>query len=159
MKQILEVIEQEGPVDPREIATRLNRPVQEVEAVLQQAEQDGILLGYRALINWEKTDTEKVYAFISVEATPERNRGFDTIADYISRFEEVHSLYLMSGLSDLTVVVEGDDFREIARFVSEKLAPIPGVRGTATSFVLKTYKMEGKTISEEPSDQRLAVSP
>ena len=159
MKQILKVLEQEGLVDPREIATRLNRPGPEVEAVLRQAQQDGILLGYRALINWEKTDTEKVYAFISVEATPEHNRGFDAIADHISRFEEVHSLYLMSGLSDLTVVVEGEDFREIARFVSEKLAPIPGVRGTATSFVLKTYKMEGKIISEAPSDQRLAVSP
>ncbi len=159
MQQILEILEQEGPVDPQEIATRLNRPLEEVQAVVQQAEQQGILLGYRALINWEKTDTEKVYAFISVEATPEHNRGFDAIADYISRFEEVHALYLMSGLSDLTVVVEGDDFREIARFVSEKLAPVPGVRSTATSFVLKTYKTEGKTISQEPTDQRLAVSP
>ena len=159
MQQILQILAQEGPVDPGEIATRLNLSVDEVQAAVQQAQQDGILLGYRALINWEKTDADKVYAFISIEAKPEHNRGFDQIAEYVSHFAEVHSVYLMSGVSDLTAVVEGRDFREIARFVAEKLAPVPGIRSTATSFVLKTYKMEGEIVTEEPADHRLAVSP
>jgi len=159
MQQILEILAHEGPVEPTEIATRLDMPVEQVEALIQQAQQDGILLGYRALVNWEKVDGEKIYAFIAVEATPEHNRGFDNIADYISQFSEVHSVYLMSGVSDLTVVVEGSDFREIARFVAEKLAPVPGVRSTATSFVLKTYKMEGKLVAEAAGNHRLAVSP
>ena len=159
MKQILEILKQEGFVAASEIATRLGRPVEEVEALIQQAEQDGILRGYRALVNWERSDIEKVYAFISVEATPEHNRGFDTVADYISHFDEVHSVYLTSGVADLTVVVEGSDFREIAQFVSEKLAPATGVRSTATSFVLKTYKMEGDIMGEEAGNHRLAVSP
>lgn len=159
MQQVLEILAQEGPVEPSEIATRLDRPRDEVEALIRQAQEEGILLGYRALINWERADGEKIYAFISVEATPEHSRGFDKIADYVSHFAEVHSVYLMSGISDLTVVVEGSDFREIARFVAEKLAPIPGVRSTATSFVLKTYKMEGEIVAEEAGNHRLAVSP
>lgn len=159
MRQILEILAQEGPVEPSEIATRLNVSVAEVESALHQAQADGILLGYRALINWEKSDTDKIYAFIAVAATPEHNRGFDKIAEYVSHFDEVHSVYLMSGVSDLTVVVEGRDFREIARFVAEKLAPVSGIRSTATSFVLKTYKMEGEMVAEERANHRLAVSP
>ena len=105
------------------------------------------------------TNLWKIYAFIAVQASPEHGSGFDKIAAYISRFDEVHSVYLMSGMADLMVVVEGEDFREIARFVAERLAPAPGVRDTATSFVLKTYKMEGEVVTEEASNHRLAVTP
>lgn len=159
MRKILEIIEREGPVAPEEIATRLGMAVEEVEQFLQQAREQGILLGYSALVNWERSEAEKVYAFITVQASPEHGTGFDQVAGDISRFDEVHSVYLMSGASDLMVVVEGTDFREIARFVAEKLAPTAGVQNTATSFVLKTYKMEGERVIDEAGNHRLAVTP
>jgi DNA-binding Lrp family transcriptional regulator len=159
MKELLEILETEGPVDTQELAVRLGKTVAETEAALEELRVQGVLLRYSALINWEKVDDEKVYAFINVSANPEHGRGFDTVAEYLSQFPEVHSLYLMSGLADLCVVVEGSDFRDIARFVAEKLAPTPGVKSTATSFVLKTYKMEGEKLFGETKNGRLAVSP
>lgn len=159
MQQILDILAQDGRIAPAEIATRLGRPEAEVIEALATLEKQGMIVSYGALINWEKAGDNKVFAFISVEAVPEHGSGFDAVADYISRFPEVHSLYLMSGAADLQVVVEGDDFREIARFVAEKLAPAPGVRSTSTSFVLKSYKMEGIMLQDKPDDHRLAVSP
>lgn len=159
MEQILQILAQDGRTSAEEIATRLGRPVEEIQQKIQQLEEEGIIVSYGALINWEKAAPHKVFAFINVKATPEHGRGFDSVAEYISRFPEVHSLYLMSGTTDLQVVVEGKDFREIARFVAEKLAPAPGVQSTETSFVLKSYKMEGILLQEKPGDQRLAVAP
>jgi DNA-binding Lrp family transcriptional regulator len=157
--EVLQILEQDGRVTAAEIGARLGRPVEEIRRLLVQLEADGLVVSYGALINWEKAKEDKVFAFISVEAEPEHGTGFDTVADYISRFPEVHSLYLMSGTADLQVVVEGNDFRDIARFVAEKLAPAPGVRSTSTSFVLKSYKMEGRLLQEPGGDHRLAVSP
>lgn len=159
MEEILHLLAQDSRITPEEIATRLGKPVEEIRHKIKQLEDDGIIVSYGALINWERSADNKVFAFINVEAVPEHGTGFDSVAEYISRFPEVHSLYLMSGSTDLQVVVEGDDFREIARFVAEKLAPTPGVRSTATSFVLKSYKMEGILLGEGPDDHRLAVSP
>ena len=159
MQRLLQILEHEGPVPPQELATRLNCSTQEIEANLQAARDRGVLLRFSALVNWEKLDDPHVFAIIDVEATPEHGAGFDRVADHIARFDEVHSVYLMSGRTDLTVVVQGNDFREIARFVAEKLAPAPGVKATATSFVLKTYKMEGELLTEPPTNSRLAVSP
>lgn len=159
MHELLNILAQDGRVTVEEIATRLGRPVDEVRVDIATLEQQGIIVSYGSLINWEKSGDNKVFAFINVEAVPEHGKGFDAVADYISRFPEVHSLYLMSGAADLQVVVEGEDFREIARFVAEKLAPAPGVRSTSTSFVLKSYKMEGIMLQEKPGDHRLAVSP
>lgn len=159
MRQILELLEQDGRLTPEEIGVRLGMDADDVAAAIADAEASRSILGYSALVNWEATDAAKVYAFIAVEAIPERETGFEAIADHISRFDEVHSVYLMSGTSDLQVVVEGDGFREIAQFVGEKLAPIDGVRSTATSFVLKTYKLEGRPALEGEENDRLAVSP
>jgi DNA-binding Lrp family transcriptional regulator len=159
MEQILRILAQDSRISVEEIATRLGRSVAEVRIAIAQLEEDGIIVSYGALINWEKSADNKVFAFINVEAVPEHGSGFDSVAEYISRFPEVHSLYLMSGSADLQVVVEGDDFREIARFVAEKLAPAPGVRSTSTSFVLKSYKMEGILLGDGPEDHRLVVSP
>lgn len=159
MHEILALLEQNAFLTPEEIATRLGREAAEVREQIAQAERAGIIVGYSALVNWEKSNLPRVYAFIAVSATPEHGKGFDEVAEYISRFDEVHSVYLMSGTSDLQVVVEGDDFREIARFVAEKLAPAPGVQSTATSFVLKTYKVEGRLAHEERGNRRLAVTP
>ena len=160
MKPLLEILEAEGPVDPEELAVRLGRPRGQIEAELEALKQQGVLLRYSALINYESLpELEKVYAFINVSASPEHGRGFDTVAEYLAQFEEVHSLYLMSGGADLCVVVEGRDFRDISRFVAEKLAPTPGVTSTSTSFVLKTYKMEGVNFAGEKKNGRLAVAP
>ncbi|NLO73911.1 MAG: Lrp/AsnC family transcriptional regulator [candidate division WS1 bacterium] len=159
MRELLRILETEGPVDSQELAVRLGQSVAEVEAALADLREQGVLLRYSALVNWEKVEEEKVYAFINVSATPEHGCGFDKVAEYLSQFAEVHSLYLMSGQADLCVVVEGRDFRDIARFVAEKLAPTPGVRSTSTSFVLKTYKMEGEKLFGEAKNGRLAVSP
>ena len=141
MRDILELLEQDATLASEDIAAQLGMDPDAVRDVISAAEGRKAILGYSAVVNWEATDSPKVYAFIAVEAVPEHGKGFDAIADHISRFEEVHSAYLMSGTSDLQVVVEGDDFRDIARFVAEKLAPVDGVRSTATSFVLKTYKL------------------
>lgn len=159
MEQILDILAHDGRTSVEEIAVRLNRPEPEIREKIGQLEREGIVVSYGALINWEKAGDNKVFAFIAVEAVPEHGSGFDSVADYISRFPEVHSLYLMSGAADLQVVVEGDDFREIARFVAEKLAPAPGVRSTSTSFVLKSYKMEGIMLADKAGDHRLVVSP
>ena len=159
MKELLEILEAEGPVAAEELAVRLGKSVDEIEAAMADLRERGVLLRYSALVNWEKVEEEKVYAIINVSATPEHGCGFDTVAEYLIQFAEVHSLYLMSGQADLCVVVEGRDFRDIARFVAEKLAPTPGVRSTSTSFVLKTYKMEGEKLYGEARNDRLAVSP
>jgi DNA-binding Lrp family transcriptional regulator len=159
MQAILDILADDARVTPEEVATRLGRPVSDIRELLRKLEDEGTIVSYGALINWERAGDDKVFAFISVEAVPEHGKGFESVADYISHFPEVHSLYLMSGAADLQVVVEGQDFREIARFVAEKLAPAPGVRSTSTSFVLKSYKMEGRILQGSPADRRLAVAP
>jgi DNA-binding Lrp family transcriptional regulator len=158
-EKILRILTAEGRLPDAEIAERLGMIEQEVADAIDRMERDGVLLGYRALVDWSKADVERVFAYILVEGMPEHSVGFDRLAEHIARFDEVHSIHLTSGTSDLTVVVEGRDFRDIARFVAEKLAPCEGVTGTSTSFVLKTYKLEGRLIGEPPSNHRLAVSP
>jgi len=158
-EKILSILTTEGRVPDDDIAERLGVAPEEVAETIAAMEREGIILGYRALVDWANTDVERVFAYILVEGTPQHGVGFDKLAEHIARFGEVHSLHLTSGSADLTVVVEGRDFRDIARFVAEKLAPTEGVSGTATSFVLKTYKAEGVLLGEPPQSQRLAVSP
>ncbi|MFP4248115.1 MAG: Lrp/AsnC family transcriptional regulator [Armatimonadota bacterium] len=158
-EKILTILTGEGRLPDEDIAERLGAEPEEVARTIAEMESDGTVLGYRALVDWSKADVERVFAYILVEGTPQHGVGFDELAEHIARFDEVHSIHLTSGLSDLTVVVEGRDFRDIARFVAEKLAPSSGVTGTSTSFVLKTYKLEGRLMGEQPSSRRLAVSP
>jgi DNA-binding Lrp family transcriptional regulator len=157
-KEILEILEQNAKIEPSKIATMVGLSEDEVKAKIKEFEEKGIIIQYKTLINWEKVNTEKVYAFIEVKVTPERDTGFDSVAKKIYGFPEVHSLYLMSGDYDLAVVVEGTNMKELAYFVAEKLAPIPRIQGTATHFLLKKYKVDGKIIEEEPRDKRLAVT-
>jgi len=159
MKEILQLLEADARLSNTEIAQRLGMSEEDVAVKLQQAEEEKILMGHTAVVNWENTENPRVFAFINVSASPQHGSGFDRIAEDITQFEEVHSVYLMSGGFDLQVVVVGDDFREIARFVAEKLAPIPGVRSTATALVLKTYKLEGIPTQDRMAGLRLAVSP
>lgn len=160
LDKVLRILEDDCRTSPEEIARRLGVEEAEVRGLIAEAEKDGTILAYGAIVNWSKVSPERVFAYISVSATPERDIGFDDIAARIARFPEVHSVYLVSGTHDLTVVVEATDFREVAAFVSEKLAPVPGVNSTATSFVLKIYKLEGRMVEGGPDiDRRLAVSP
>jgi len=159
VRQILELLGQDARMSAGEVAARLGGSAEEVAGAIAEAEASGVIMGYSAVINWERTESPRIFAFISVSATPEHGKGFDAIAEHIALFDEVHAVYLMSGGFDLQVVVEGDDFREIARFVAEKLAPIPGVQSTSTAFVLKTYKLEDRVPQERRRAARLAVAP
>jgi len=158
-EKILDILACDARAGFDDIAERIGATAEEVAEVVARLEDEGVIFGYRVVADWSKTDREVVYAFILVEATPEHGVGFDKVAETIALFDEVHSIHLTSGTADLTVVVEGSDFREIAQFVAEKLAPVPGVTSTATSFVLKTYKLEGFLFGDGHPVRRLAVSP
>jgi DNA-binding Lrp family transcriptional regulator len=159
MESILDILAAEGRCSAAEIALRLGLPEAEVEAKIREYEQNHVILGYGAVVNWHRAGDDRLFAFIEVNATPERGHGFDRLAERIARFDEVHSVHLVSGTHDLNVVIQGHDFREVAMFVAAKLAPLEGVQSTATSFVLKSYKVEGQLITQEDEDRRLAVTP
>jgi DNA-binding Lrp family transcriptional regulator len=133
--------------------------VAEVNARVAAYERSGVIRGYQAILNEDQLDLEKVTAVIEVKVTPQREGGFDNIAQRISRFPEVRSAYLMSGAYDLLLFVEGRSLREVAGFVSERLSPLEGVLSTATHFMLKTYKRFGVMMNQESTDERLTVSP
>ena len=137
----------------------LNIKEAEVIARIKALEDDQVVLGYRAVLNEEKLDREAVRAVIEVKITPERGGGFDRLAERIAKYAEVQSCYLMSGGYDLLVVVEGRNLREVATFVSEKLATIQGVLSTATHFLLRPYKEQGILMKREQNEERLAVTP
>ncbi|MEO6846997.1 MAG: Lrp/AsnC family transcriptional regulator [Chthoniobacterales bacterium] len=152
---------QKNALTPREdIARQLDFSIDEVEKKIAELEKEGIILGYSALINREKWDTDRVTALIEVKITPEREGGFDRVAARIARFEEVQSCYLMSGGYDLLIVVEGNSLKEVAAFVAQRLSTVEAVQGTATRFRLKTYKENGAYHDFEiAASTRLAVSP
>lgn len=158
-QQILELLHQNARYSPAQIATMLGLGEAEVTATIEALETTGIIRRYTALIDWEKAGDTSVEALIEVHVQPQRNVGFDGIAERIYRYPEVRSCYLMSGTYDLAVFVHGKDLKEVARFVAEKLAPIDGVSGTTTHFVLKRYKLDGAMMSEPNGDERLAVTP
>ncbi|HRS20887.1 MAG TPA: Lrp/AsnC family transcriptional regulator [Clostridia bacterium] len=157
MEEILEILETNGRLSDEQIALMLGKSVDEVRAAIQRLEQEGIITGYTALVNWEKTKKEMVTALIEVKVTPQRGEGFDRVAERIYRYPEVKACYLMSGGFDLTVIVEGRSMKEVALFVAEKLAPIESVLSTSTHFVLKKYKDKGTIFEEVEKDDREAV--
>ena len=159
MDELLKLLRDDASLTPAQIGGRLNLPEAEVEAIIKEHESNGVILGYRAVINEEKLDVELVRAVIEVKITPEREGGFDRLATRIARFGEVHSCYLMSGGFDLMVVVEGPNLKGVSSFVSEKLATLQGVVSTVTHFMLKPYKEQGVLMAGEFSDEKLAVSP
>lgn len=159
MDELLKILANNALESRETIARMLNLPVAEVEARIAEYERAGIIRGYQAILNEDQLGLDKVTAVIEVKVTPQREGGFDRIAERISRFPEVRSAYLMSGAYDLLLFVEGRNLREVAAFVSEKLAPLEGVLSTATHFMLKTYKHLGVLMHPETPDERLAVSP
>ena len=141
MKDLLQLLEDDCTLTHAQLAAMTGMAEDEVAAAVAQYEKDRVILGYKTIIDWDRTHREAVTAMISVSVTPQRGEGFDRIAQRIYQYDEVESLYLMSGGShDLTVIISGRTLKEIAHFVGEKLAPIEGVTGTATHFILKKYK-------------------
>jgi DNA-binding Lrp family transcriptional regulator len=159
MDELLKLLRDDASLTPAQIAGRLNLAEAEVESKIKELETNGVILGYRTVINEEKLEVDIVRAVIEVKITPEREGGFDRLASRIARFNEVRSCYLMSGGFDLMVVVEGTDLKSVSSFVSEKLATLQGVISTVTHFMLKPYKEQGVLMGGEFSDEKLAVSP
>ena len=142
-----------------QLAAMLNLSETEVADQIKAYEADQVILGYRTILNEEKLGEDIVRAVIEVKITPERGGGFDRLAERIAKYPEVRSCYLMSGGYDLLVIIEGHTLREVATFVSEKLATVQGVISTATHFMLKPYKEQGLLLTPQPNGERLSVSP
>jgi DNA-binding Lrp family transcriptional regulator len=159
MDSLLKLIRENAAWKPAELAAMLNLSENEVIDRIKKYEAEHVILGYRAILNEEKLGLEAVRAVIEVKITPERGGGFDRLAERIAKYSEVQSCYLMSGGYDLLVVVEGNNLREVATFVSEKLATVQGVISTATHFMLKPYKEQGVLMKIETNEERLAVAP
>lgn len=159
MEALVALLQQNALMPREDIARMLDLSVEQVEAEIARLEHEGIILGYQAIINREKWDTDVVTAVIEVKITPERGGGFDRVAERIAKFEEVQTCYLMSGGYDLLIIVEARNLRAAAAFVAEKLSTIEAVQATATHFRLKTYKENGAFHHFEHTAERLAVSP
>src|SRR5881394_948685 len=159
MDPLLKLLRENAAITPAQLSRMLDRPEAEVAAKIKGYEKDQVILGYRTVLNEEKLGRDLVRAVIEVKITPERGGGFDRLAERVAKYAEVHSCHLMSGGYDLLVIVEGSNLREVASFVSEKLATIQGVISTATHFMLKAYKEQGILVKREQNDERLAVSP
>ena len=157
--KVLELLYEDARVTPERAAVMLGMREEDVRAAVDKLEQERVIVGYPALVNWDKTPIEKVKAVIEVKVTPQRDMGFDAIAARIYRFDEVTAVYLMSGAYDLMLEVQAESLRTLANFVSQKLATIYSVLSTATHFVLKKYKVDGVILEEEHADHRLAVTP
>jgi len=158
-KEILSLLETDPRLPLKDIAVMIGAREEEVAQELARLEQEKIILGYRAVINWEKVEHNLVSALIDVKVTPQRQVGFDELAEKIYRFPEVKAVFLMSGSYDLSVQVEGKTLRDVARFVSEKLAALDHVQSTTTHFVLKKYKEAGIMLEESEKDRRQVVTP
>lgn len=156
-QEILEILENNSKYTEEQIAIMLNRSVDEVKAAIKALEENNIIAGYKTVINWEKMPREAVTALIEVKVTPQRGEGFDKVAERIYRYPEVKACYLMSGGFDLTVIVEGKTLKDVAFFVSEKLAPLESVLSTSTHFVLKIYKENGTVFEKKEEDNREVV--
>ena len=156
-KKLLSLIEHNAKLSIEEISEELSISPNEVISLINDLENKKVICGYDTIINWDKVTEERCNALIEVKVTPQRGTGFDRIADRISRFDEVDSIYLMSGTYDFLVMVNGKTMKEVSSFVFNKLATIDYVNSTATHFVLKKYKDHGISIEDKPTDKRTNV--
>ena len=154
MEKILKIMEEDATLTPKEIAAMLDKEEGDIKKLISELEAEGVILGKRTVIDWDKTNREYVTALIEVKVMPQRDDGFDKIAERISKYSEVKGLFLMSGGFDFTVMLEGKTMKEVAYFVARKLATIESVTATATHFVLKTYKNEGVIYAKPDKDVR-----
>lgn len=154
MNELLKLLEKDCSLSSADLAAMLKKEEGELKSMIEKLEEDKVILGYQALIDWDKTDREYVSALIELKITPHPNRGFDKVAERIYSYPEVKSLYLMSGGFDLCVMLEGKTMREVAFFVAEKLAPMEDIVSTSTHFVLKKYKDKGIVYDSDDTDKR-----
>ena len=155
MDKLLKLIEEDATLTTEQLALMLSMEADEVKSTIDKYESEGVILGRKTIIDWDKTDSETINAIIEVKVTPQRDRGFDRIAEKIYNYPEVKSLYLMSsGGFDFTLLIEGKTMREVALFVAQKLAPIESVTATATHFVLRKYKDKGVIYGANETDER-----
>lgn len=158
-EQILKTIEKNSRISIKELAVLLGKEEIDVANEVAAMEAEGIICGYHTLINWEQTSLEKVNALIEVRVTPQRGQGFDSIAERIYKYPEVHAVYLISGGYDLLVSLEGKSLKEVSSFVSDKLSTLDSVLSTATHFILKKYKDHGTILSKKEEDEREKITP
>ncbi len=154
MDKLLKLLDTDARMSAEQLAVMLGLSKAEVEERLSTLEKAGVVRGYKALIDWDKTDREYVTAVIDLQIAPSKDRGFDAVAEAIMAFDEVESLKLMSGGYDLSVTITGRSFRDVAMFVAKRLSPLDGVLSTATHFVLKTYKEKGVLFVDGDVDER-----
>lgn len=152
MTKLLQLLEEDCTLTHEQLAAMANMTVEEVEAAIKKYEEEKVILGYQAIVDWNTTDREAVTALIEVKVIPQREEGFDRIAERIYQYDEVEALYLMSGAFDFTVIISGRTLREVAEFVGQRLATLEDVTGTATHFILKKYK-EKHLIFEKREEQ------
>jgi len=154
MEKLLKLLENDATLTPKDLALMLSKEEGDIKDMIRQLEKDGVILGYQAVIDWDKTEKETVTALIEVKVMPQRDDGFDKIAKKIQNYPEIKGLYLMSGGFDFTVLIEGRTMKEVAYFVAEKLATLEDVIATSTHFVLRKYKDKGIVYGPEQKDER-----
>jgi DNA-binding Lrp family transcriptional regulator len=157
INEILKILENDARTTPKQISTMTSIPPNEVAKLIKQAEKDRTILKYKTIINWDKVGEEQVSALIEVKVAPQRDVGFDAVAERIYRFPQARSVYLLSGAYDLLVLVTGKTMHEVADFVSQKLAPIEQVQGTVTHFMLKRYKEDSEILEGREGVKRQPV--
>ncbi len=157
MKNLLKLLEDDARLSADQIAVMLDKETGDIKKLISDYEKDGVILGYKAIIDWDKTEREYVSAMIELKVTPQRDKGFGAIAKKITNFPEVQSVYLMSGSFDIMVLIEGRTMKEVALFVAEKLAPMESITSTATHFVLRKYKDKGVFYGTKEDDIRSSL--
>lgn len=158
-EKILWMLEKNSRIDLKDLAIMLGTDEAVVANEIADMEKENIICGYHTMINWENTSEEKVVALIEVRVTPQRGMGFDKLAERIYQYEEVETVYLMSGGYDFCIILDGKTLREVSQFVSDKLSTLDSVLSTSTHFVLKKYKEHGTILAKKTKDERMAVTP
>ncbi len=154
MENILKLLENDSRLTAAQIADMIGHTEEEVKGAIAEYEKNGTIVAYKTLIDWDKTDREIVSAVIELKVTPQRDRGFDKIAEKLINYSEITSICLMSGSYDIQLIIEGKTLREVAQFVAMKLAPMECITATSTSFVLKKYKDKGVIYASSEEDER-----
>ena len=157
MRKVFEILENDARLTPGQIATMAGMTEAEVKNVIAGAEKERVIVKYKTMINWEKVGDDRVWAMIEVKMQPQKDVGFDALAERIYRFPQVRTVYLVSGTYDLAVFIVGKTMQEVGLFVSQKLAPLEGVQGTVTHFLLKRYKEDGEVLHPGGDDRRLPL--
>ena len=159
MKTLVDLLRENARLTNNDLAVMLGKTPEEIEKEIAELENEGLIIGYSAIIDEERYNKNCVTAFIELKVSPQAERGYDDIAIMLSQYKEVDSVYLMSGSFDLSVTIRGTNLREVALFVSDRLAPIDGVLATTTHFILRRYKEKGVEFVHEDDDERSLVSP